>query len=102
MLFPKCQYNQHHAIFEPTILSKVNKERIVISQEHVQTYNEQGFVIIPGLFSSEEVAMYTKHFMELREAGSYPGDSAGIDIGLCKGCADSQQVPVQEQLSVDR
>ena len=34
-----------------------------------------------GLFSDEEVQRYRQHFMELRAAGSYPGDSAGIDNG---------------------
>lgn len=53
----------------------------MINQDHIRTYNKQGFVIIPGLFSADEVAMYTQHFMDLRAAGSYPGDSAGVDIG---------------------
>lgn len=53
----------------------------MITQEHVQAYQEQGYVILRGLFSADEVATYTKHFMDLRESGTYPGDSAGIDIG---------------------
>ncbi|MEM7125238.1 MAG: phytanoyl-CoA dioxygenase family protein [Chloroflexota bacterium] len=51
------------------------------TSEQIQTYQNQGFVIIPGLFSREEVAAYTEHYMKLRLAGSYPGDSAGTDIG---------------------
>lgn len=53
----------------------------MITQEHVQAYQKQGFVIIRGLFSADEVAEYTQHYMDLRQAGTYPGDSAGIDIG---------------------
>lgn len=53
----------------------------MITQDHVQLYQEQGFVIIRGLFSAEEVASYSDHYTTLRESGTYPGDSAGIDIG---------------------
>jgi phytanoyl-CoA hydroxylase len=36
---------------------------------------------VPGLFSAEEVKRLRDHFMSLRAAGSYPGDTAGVDIG---------------------
>jgi len=34
---------------------------------------------VRGLFSDTEVRQFRQHFMDLRAAGSYPGDSAGVD-----------------------
>jgi phytanoyl-CoA hydroxylase len=42
-------------------------------------FKHNGFTLIPGLFSEEEVAAYREHYMQLRAAGSYPGDSSGVD-----------------------
>lgn len=39
------------------------------------TLNANGFVIAERLFSDDEVSSLTRHYMSLREAGSYPGDS---------------------------
>jgi len=50
------------------------------SAEHLEFFNAEGYVIVPQLFSAEEVAMYRDHFMELRAAGARPGDFAGIDL----------------------
>ena len=44
-----------------------------------QRFDGQGFINVPRLFSTEEVMRFRRHFMELRAAGSYPGDSAGVD-----------------------
>lgn len=46
----------------------------------VQEFERKGYATVPGLFSPEEVAEYREHYMELRAAGSYPGDSAGVDV----------------------
>ena len=44
-------------------------------------YDENGYVIIENLFSDDEVAYYRDHYMQLREAGTYEGDTSGIDLG---------------------
>jgi len=44
-----------------------------------QRFDGQGFLNVPQLFSTEEVMRFRRHFMDLRAAGSYPGDSAGVD-----------------------
>jgi ectoine hydroxylase-related dioxygenase (phytanoyl-CoA dioxygenase family) len=51
----------------------------MLTQEHKQFYDENGYVVIRGLFSQEEVGHYRDHYMTLRKRGSYPGDLAGID-----------------------
>jgi ectoine hydroxylase-related dioxygenase (phytanoyl-CoA dioxygenase family) len=49
------------------------------------TYKDQfedlGYVVVRGLFSAEEVAAYRDHYMTLRENGTYPGDSSGVEHG---------------------
>lgn len=46
----------------------------------VQHFEENGHVIVSGLFSDEEVAAYREHYMELRHNGTYPGDFSGVDM----------------------
>jgi phytanoyl-CoA hydroxylase len=50
-----------------------------MSQPDKAFYEENGYVIAPGLFSAEETAALREHYMQLREAGSYPGDFDGVD-----------------------
>lgn len=50
---------------------------ITTAQRH--TYEAQGYLVIPGLFSAAEIATLRDHYMALREAGSYAGDDAGIN-----------------------
>lgn len=40
-------------------------------------YRQNGYGVVPGLFSLDEVALYRKHFMDLRAASSYPNDFDG-------------------------
>jgi phytanoyl-CoA hydroxylase len=47
----------------------------------IAQYQQNGYVIARGLFSAAEVAQYRDHYMDLRAKGSYPGDTAGVDIG---------------------
>lgn len=42
-------------------------------------YEENGYVIAHELFGAEETAALREHYMQLREAGSYPGDFDGVD-----------------------
>lgn len=44
-------------------------------------FDQNGYTIVRGLFGPDEVAVLRAHFMTLRETGTYPGDSAGIDRG---------------------
>ena len=44
------------------------------------TYQSQGCVVVPGLFSPEEVAMYKQHYMEMRASGPLPGDFPGVNV----------------------
>jgi ectoine hydroxylase-related dioxygenase (phytanoyl-CoA dioxygenase family) len=51
----------------------------MVADEHKRFYQENGYVVIPGLFSADEVAHYREHFMTLRRHGAYPGDLVGVD-----------------------
>ncbi len=46
----------------------------------VEQFRNDGYVIVRGLFSTEEAAFYRDHFTRLREAGSYPLDDVGINV----------------------
>ncbi len=52
----------------------------LITQELYDQFHTDGYVVVSGLFSTEEVDRYRDHYMTLREQGSYPGDSAGVDL----------------------
>lgn len=41
-------------------------------------YRRHGYHLAPGLFSPAETASLRRHYMRLRRAGSYAGDSAGV------------------------
>src|SRR5438445_1958362 len=47
----------------------------------IDHFRREGFALVPGLFRLGEVCALRDHYMRLREAGSYPGDSAGVDAG---------------------
>lgn len=52
-----------------------------MDQHLIDAFHTDGFVVVSGLFSDEEVARYREHFMALRESGAaYPGDFAGVDL----------------------
>jgi ectoine hydroxylase-related dioxygenase (phytanoyl-CoA dioxygenase family) len=55
-------------------------ESRLIEQRFVEQFQENGYTLAKGLFSPEEVSHYRDHFMALRAAGSYPGDTAGVDV----------------------
>jgi hypothetical protein len=50
-------------------------------QTYKPFYQDNGYVVIPSLFSAEEAARYLDHYMALRLQGPKPGDDIGIDIG---------------------
>lgn len=51
----------------------------MITEQDVQDYQRDGYVVVRQLFTPEEVARYREHFMALRGQGSYPGDLVGVD-----------------------
>lgn len=51
-----------------------------ITEAHRQQFERDGYVVVRGLFSAEEAEAYKQHFMDLRAAGTYPGDMAGVDL----------------------
>src|SRR6185295_14320532 len=51
----------------------------MLTAQQKQHFDDNGYVVINGLFTPEEVAFYRDHYMQLREAGSYPGDTAGVN-----------------------
>ena len=53
----------------------------MITNEQRRQYATDGYLVVSGLFSDEEVANYREHYMELRRGGPRPGDTAGVDIG---------------------
>jgi ectoine hydroxylase-related dioxygenase (phytanoyl-CoA dioxygenase family) len=42
-------------------------------------FQADGYVVIPGLFSPEEVDHYLDHYMTMRAQGELPGDFAGVN-----------------------
>ena len=53
----------------------------MITAEHLQYFQQNGYFVARKLFQEEEVQFYIDHYMRLRQAGSYPGDTSGVDIG---------------------
>lgn len=52
----------------------------MVAERDVREFQERGLVVARGLFTPAETAAYREHFMRLREAGSRPGDFAGVDL----------------------
>ncbi|HMB91919.1 MAG TPA: phytanoyl-CoA dioxygenase family protein [Rhodothermales bacterium] len=52
----------------------------IITEAHRKQFEQDGYVVVRGLFSAEEAESYKQHFMDLRAAGTYPGDMAGVDL----------------------
>ncbi len=50
-------------------------------QVDVRGFQEQGYVVVSGLFSDKEVANYREHYMDMRK-GSHPGDFGGVDMSI--------------------
>lgn len=51
----------------------------MVTDEHKRLYQENGYVVVGGVFGPDEVAHLREYFMTLRRHGSYPGDLAGVD-----------------------
>lgn len=46
----------------------------MITEPLKQSYHEEGYVVVRGLFSAEEAATYRQHYLTLRRRGTYPYD----------------------------
>ncbi len=53
----------------------------MIDPKWITEFQEQGFVVVPGVFPVEEVEAIKRHFMELnaRKLGGYDGDTLVVD-----------------------
>ncbi|HEY3108012.1 MAG TPA: phytanoyl-CoA dioxygenase family protein [Chloroflexota bacterium] len=51
----------------------------VFGDDDLARYRRDGFAVARGLFGADEVAALRDHYMRLRAAGSYAGDSAGVE-----------------------
>lgn len=51
----------------------------MITDQHKQQIATDGYTVVRQLFTPDEVASYTEHFMELRRTGSFQGDFSGIN-----------------------
>ena len=52
----------------------------MLTQVHQAFYNDNGYVVVSGLFSADEVEQYREHYMALRRHGAWPGDTSGVDV----------------------
>ena len=50
----------------------------MLTPEQRLFYQENGYALVPGLFSPDEVAAYVQHFTALRRHGPQPMDDTGI------------------------
>lgn len=56
----------------------VSKPDIMIKSSDKSFYDQNGYVVLRGVFSSDEVAALRDHYMELRAQGEHPGDLTGV------------------------
>ena len=52
----------------------------MVTEHDRKMFESEGSLLKRGLFSAGEVSVYRDHYMELREAGIYEGDFAGVDL----------------------
>jgi len=50
-----------------------------ISPQQKQHFEQQGYLILRGMFSADEAQQYRDHYMALRAQGAKPGDLSGVD-----------------------
>ncbi len=52
----------------------------MLMNQQREDYERDGYLLVRGLFEADEVSRLREHYMALRAADSYPGDSAGVDL----------------------
>jgi ectoine hydroxylase-related dioxygenase (phytanoyl-CoA dioxygenase family) len=65
----------------------------MLSADQIEQFRREGYLVVEGVFSAEEVSEYRAHYMALRRAQTYPGDFAGVPIG---DSPDEQPDPLQQ------
>ncbi|MYF92318.1 MAG: phytanoyl-CoA dioxygenase family protein, partial [Gemmatimonadetes bacterium] len=50
-----------------------------LNAAQVQSYRDQGYLVVPKVFAPNQAEAMIGHYMELRAQGSHPGDSGGTD-----------------------
>lgn len=53
----------------------------MITDAQREFYAANGYLVAQSLFSRAEAEGYIEHYMDLRQQGPWPGDTAGVDIG---------------------
>jgi hypothetical protein len=51
--------------------------KMQLTQEQVQQYHDDGFLIVRGVFDQSTVAGMREHYMAMRAEGPKPGDMGG-------------------------
>ncbi len=59
----------------------------MLSSDQIAQYKEDGYCLVRGIFSPEEVSHYRAHYMKLRQTQAFPGDFSGV--AMQKNAADS-------------
>lgn len=54
-------------------------QQIILTHENLDNYQRDGCLLVPGLFSDEEVGTLRSHFMEMHDEAGYPG-AENIDL----------------------
>lgn len=52
---------------------------MTIHADQKEFFDQNGYLVVENLFSTDEIAFYRDHYMHLRAAGTYPGDDVGVN-----------------------
>lgn len=52
----------------------------MLNTDQLEQYERDGYLVVPAVFTPEEVEHYKRHYMDLRARGKYPGDFDGVDL----------------------
>src|SRR4051812_40004670 len=55
---------------------------MMVTANEIEQFQRDGYCVVRGLFSPDEVAFYRSHYMDLREGQEHPGDFVGVPIIL--------------------
>ena len=61
-------------------MRRIEKGNGRLSMIDTEKFDRDGYVVARGLFSPDEAALLRDHYMEMRGAGTYPGDFDGVDL----------------------
>lgn len=55
-----------------------NVRSVNLSESELESYNENGYLVLRGLFSTDETLEMIEHYMKINQQGAHPGDFAGV------------------------